>query len=140
MVVTLDVGNPDNVHPSDKQTVSARLALAARGMVYDEHVAYGSPMFRQATTQPGAMRVWFDNADGLTTHGKPLEGFELAGADHHFVPATATLDGATVIVSAAGSTIPRYVRYAWSGVTPPSLYNSAGLPASTFTSEEYPLR
>jgi sialate O-acetylesterase len=143
MAVTLDIGTPDNVHPPDKQTVGGRLALAARAMVYGEHVDYTSPLFRQATTEltPDgnvAMRVWFDHAEGLGTHGKPLAGFELAGEDHHFVPAQARLDGATVIVSASGLKHPVYVRYGWSGVVDSYLYNAAGLPASTFTSEEFP--
>jgi sialate O-acetylesterase len=136
MVVSLDVGDPNNVHPADKQTVAARLALAARGLVYGESLEYAPPLFREATAQPGAIRVWFDHADGLSSHGKPIEGFELAGEDHHFVPASAKLEGDTVVVSAPGLSNPRYVRYAWSGVVPSSLYNSAGLPASTFTSEE----
>ncbi len=52
MAVTLDVGTPDNVHPPDKQTVSHRLALAARHIVYGEtDLPYASPLFRQATSE-----------------------------------------------------------------------------------------
>ena len=138
MTVTLDVGDPNNVHPADKQTVAARLALAARGMVYGEQVPYASPLFRQATTQPGAIRVWFDDAAGLSSHGKPVDGFELAGEDRHFIPASATIEGETVLVSAPGLTNPRFVRYSWSNVAAAPLYNAAGLPASTFSSEETP--
>ena len=135
MVVTTDVGDPDNVHPSDKQTVAARFALAARGLAYGEKVAWQPPLFRQATGAPGGMRVWFDHADGLSTHGAPLAGFELAGADRRFVPATARIEGDTVLVSGSVAE-PRFVRYHWSNVTEGSLYNAAGLPAPTFTSEE----
>jgi sialate O-acetylesterase len=135
MAVTLDVGDPNNIHPPDKQTVGARLSLAARGMVYGESTAYRGPLFREATTQPGAMRVWFDHADGLRTPSDKLEGFEVAGADHRFVPADANIDGSTVIVKSAQVANPRYVRYAWRGIAPKSLYNAVGLPASTFTSE-----
>jgi sialate O-acetylesterase len=136
MAVTLDVGVPGNVHPPDKQTVAARLALAARAMVYGEHVEYQSPLFREATTVPGGMRVWFDHAQGLMFKGEKLEGFELAGEDHHFVAAEATLEGESVVVRSAAVSHPRYVRYAFAAVAPPSLYNAAGLPASTFSSEE----
>lgn len=136
MAVTLDVGLPGNVHPPDKQTVAARLVLAARGMVYGEPVAYQSPLFREATFVPGGMRVWFDHAQGLSFKGDKLEGFELAGADHHFVAAEATLDGETVVVKSAAVSHPLYVRYAFAAVAPPSLYNAAGLPASTFSSED----
>ncbi len=137
MAVTTDVGDPKNVHPADKQTVAARLALAAEATAYGEPVAYQSPLFRQVTGAgaPGALRVWFDNARGLTTRGAALAGFEIAGEDRRFVPATARLDGETVVVSGPPPR-PVYVRYAWSDVVAGGLYNAAGLPASTFTSEE----
>ncbi len=143
MAVTLDVGTPNNVHPPDKQTVAARLALAARAITYGEHTEYASPLFRQATAElrpdgSTAMRVWFDHSAGLTTKGKPVGGFELAAEDHKFIPAEARLDGQTVIVSAAALKHPVYVRYGWQGVVTDYLYNAAGLPASTFTSDEQP--
>lgn len=135
MAVTLDVGDPDNVHPADKQTVAARLALGARALVYGESVQYASPLFRQATTEATGMRVWFDNSKGLSAHGKTIEGFELAGQDHHFAPADAVIDGETVVVKSSHTASPRYVRYGWQGVVTSSLYNDAALPASTFSSE-----
>jgi sialate O-acetylesterase len=135
MAVTLDVGTPDNVHPPDKQTVGARLAVAARAMVYEEAVDYSGPMFRQATQDGAGMRVWFDHAQGLTARGGELAGFEIAGADKHFVPAAAVIHGSSVEVKSAGVKTPEYVRYGWQNVTNANLYNRAGLPASTFTSE-----
>jgi len=143
MAVTLDIGTPDNVHPPDKQTVSARLALAARAMTYGEHVEYTSPLFRQATSElrpdgTTAMRVWFDHSAGLTTKGKPVGGFELAGEDRKYFPAEARLEGQTVVVSAAALKHPLYVRYGWQGVVNDYLYNAADLPASTFTSDDEP--
>lgn len=145
MAVTLDVGEADNVHPPDKQTVGHRLALAARHMVYGESsLPYRSPLFREATRelQPDgttALRVWFSHGEGLTSHGQPIDAFEIAGADHHFVPAQARLDGDTVVVSSPDLKDPVYVRYGWMGVVNHNLYNAAGLPASTFTSENWPL-
>lgn len=144
MAVTLDIGQADNVHPPDKQTVGHRLALAARHMVYGEaDLPYASPLFREATTvlEPDgvtALRVWFDHARGLTSHGDPVDAFEVAGADRHFLPAQARIDGETVVVSSSAVPHPLYVRYGWMGVMPHNLYNSAGLPASTFTSEAFP--
>jgi sialate O-acetylesterase len=142
MAVTLDVGTPDNVHPPDKQTVGHRLALAARHTVYREDVAYASPLFRQATAElepdgSTAMRVWFDHAQGLTAHGQPIDAFEIAGDDHHFVPAQARIDGETVVVSASSVPHPVYVRYGWVSVVANNLFNAAGLPTSTFTSETW---
>jgi sialate O-acetylesterase len=135
MAVTTDVGDPNNVHPTDKQTVAARLALAARGVAYGERVTYQGPLFRQATGESGGMRIWFDHAEGLTSRGTSVVGFEIAGADRNFTPATARIDGENVVVTGAVPE-PRYVRYNWSGVVPGSLYNAANLPMSTFTSEE----
>lgn len=145
MVVTLDAGEKTNVHPADKQTVGARMALVARATVYGEHVAYESPLFRQATaeklpTGAAGLRVWFDHAEGLHGGEGPIEGFDLAGEDRHYVPAQARLDGTTVIVSSAAVPHPLYVRYAWPSFFDHNLFNSAGLPASTFSSDNSPLR
>jgi sialate O-acetylesterase len=139
MAVTVDVGTPGNVHPPDKQTVGHRLALAARATVYGEAIEYSSPDFLQATTEPSAMRVWFTHADGLSAKGQEVGGFEVAGDDHTFVPATAKIEklgeSNTVLVSSPKVPFPRFVRYDWSGVVTTYLHNSAGLPAGTFTSE-----
>jgi sialate O-acetylesterase len=138
MAVTLDVGDPGNVHPADKQTVGHRLALAARALSYGEDLHYSGPLFRQATTDGAGMRVYFTGVDGkLAAKGGTLQGFELAGMDHHFVPATAKVDsdGAAVTVMSAQVTAPQYVRYAWPNAPDATLMDSAGLPASTFTSE-----
>lgn len=135
MAVTTDVGNPDNVHPADKQTVGARLALAGRALAYGEDLEYFGPMFREATPEAGALRVWFDHAQGLNSKTPNIPSFEIAGQDHKFVAASARVDGLTVLVTAPEVPDPKYVRYAWTGATVVNLYNNAGLPASTFTSE-----
>jgi sialate O-acetylesterase len=137
MAVSLDVGDVSNVHPSDKQTVGARLALAARGMVYRDGSGYMGPSFRQATIEPGGVRVWFDGASGGLRADAPIfeSAFEVAGEDHKFVQAHAVVDGETVLVTSIEVRNPRYVRYAWANESKGGLYNQAGLPASTFTSE-----
>jgi sialate O-acetylesterase len=136
MAVTLDVGDRDNVHPADKQTVGARLALAARAIVYGEpQLEYSGPLFRTTAVEGSSMRVWFDHAkDGLAAHGPQLTGFEIAGSDGKFVPATAKIDGSTVVVEAQSVRHPEAVRYAWQGWTDANLFNKENLPASTFTS------
>jgi sialate O-acetylesterase len=145
MVVTLDVGEKTNVHPADKQTVGFRMAQAARATVYGERVAYESPLFRQATAEqlPGgatALRVWFDHAEGLHGSGPAVEGFELAGEDRHYLPAQARLEGSTVLVSSVAVPHPVYVRYAWPSFFDHNLFNAAGLPTSTFSSDNTPGR
>ena len=137
MAVTIDIGNPDNVHPADKQTVGMRLALAARALAYGEEVEYSGPLFRQAVPDGDGIRVWFDHsASGLLSKGGDLEGFEIAGSDGHFVTASARIDGKTIVVSNAEVPEPLYVRYGWSNAPVVNLYNADGLPASPFTSEE----
>ncbi|MBT9330930.1 sialate O-acetylesterase [Paracidobacterium acidisoli] len=137
MAVTIDIGNPDNVHPADKQDVGARLALAARALSYGEKVEYSGPAFRKATVDGTAMRVWFDHAvSGLTAKGGEPTGFEVAGADHKFVTATAHIDGDSIVASNAAVPEPEYVRYGWQNAPVVNLFNGAGLPASPFTSEK----
>ena len=137
MAVTIDVGDPGNVHPADKQTVGARLALGARAVAYHEKVEYSGPMFRQATINNGTVRLWFDHASGgLVARGGDLQGFEVAGADHHFSNATARIDGDSVLVMAPEGVTAKYVRYGWANAPTVNLFDSAGLPASPFTSED----
>lgn len=143
MAVTLDVGLADNVHPPDKQTVAARLALPARAMVYGERIPYASPLYRQVTREMQAdgkttLRVWFDHAEGLHYGAGAKTGFEVAGPDGKFVPAQARIEGETVLVDAPGLMTPAFVRYGWMGVMENNLFNGQGLPASTFTSEPLP--
>ena len=137
MAVTTDVGEANNVHPADKQTVGARLALAARAIAYGEHIEFSGPIFRQATSEGASMRVWFTHGAGLTARGAALATFEVAGSDHRFKAAAGKIDGETVVLTSSEVMHPVYVRYAWANApVTANLYNGAGLPASTFTSEE----
>ena len=78
MAVTLDIGQRDNVHPPDKQTVGARLALAARAMVYGEAgLEFSGPAYRQTTREDGGLRIWFDHAEGLQNRGLPWKALRL---------------------------------------------------------------
>jgi sialate O-acetylesterase len=135
MAVSIDIGDPVNIHPRDKQDVGHRLALAARAIAYGEDVEYSGPLFRLVTSEEEALRVWFDHATGgLKAKGDALKGFEIAGADQVFAPAAARIDGATVVVSMAKITRPVFVRYGWTANPDCNLYNGEGLPASPFRS------
>ena len=137
MAVTIDIGTPDNVHPPDKQDVGHRLALAARALAYGENVEYSGPLYRQTTPDGNDLKVWFDHdASGLVAKGGPLTGFEIAGKDHKFVPATAKIEGQSVVVSSPEVPEPKFVRYGWANSPTVNLFNGAGLPASPFTSEK----
>ena len=136
MAVTIDVGNPTDIHPRNKQDVGLRLALAARAVAYGESdLEHSGPLFRQATVEAGALRLWFDHAgSGLEARGGALTGFEVAGADGVFAEALAEISGNTVVVSSATVSEPVHARYAWAADPKANLFNSAGLPASPFRS------
>ena len=135
MAVTIDIGNPDDVHPTDKLTVGHRLALAARALTYGEpSIEYSGPTFRQATPQGNAIRAWFDHAHGLTALGGEVTGVEVAGTDGRFAPASAKVDRETVVATSPDVPNPVAIRYGWSNSPQCDLFNADGLPASPFTS------
>jgi sialate O-acetylesterase len=137
MALAIDIGESSDIHPKNKQDVGHRLALAARHVVYHEPIEYSGPMYRQATTETGRIRVWFNHADGLQAKGGgAITGFTMAGADGNFVAADASLDGSTVVVSSAQVANPVAVRYAWADDPVCNLINQAGLPANPFRSDE----
>ena len=137
MAVTVDIGDPVDIHPRNKQEVGRRLALAARAIVHGEQIEYSGPLFRMAASEGDAMRLWFDHAaSGLEAKGGALKGFEIAGTDRKFVPADALIEDATVIVSSASIPRPAYVRYGWADNPECNLYNKEGLPASPFRTGE----
>lgn len=135
MAVTIDIGNPTDIHPANKQDVGTRLALAARGIAYGEKLIYSGPLLRQAHRDGSAIRVWFDFCGaGLVLRGSG-EGFEIAGEDGAWKPATARVDGVTLLVSSPDVAQPVRVRYAWADSPRFSLFNAEGLPASPFRTE-----
>jgi sialate O-acetylesterase len=136
MAVTIDIGDPNNVHPANKQDVGLRLALAARALAYDEKVYFEGPSFRETSVEGESIRVLFDHAHPLVARGGAPKGFEVAGEDHHFYPANARIDGQTVLLTSAAVPSPKYVRYGWENAPVLNLFNARGLPASPFTSEE----
>jgi sialate O-acetylesterase len=139
--VTIDIGNPDDIHPADKQQVGHRLALAARHVSYGESLVYSGPVYRTAKFKGRQATVEFDpSTSALATRGGGNEahGFELAGADHRFHPARAFLEGKTVVVTSEAVAQPQAVRYAWSdNPEHADLINRDGLPASPFRSDAW---
>jgi sialate O-acetylesterase len=137
MAVTIDIGESTDIHPKNKQDVGKRLALAALHTAYGKTVAYSGPMFRQATPEGGAMRVYFSHADGMQARGGgAVAGFTVAGADGNFVAAEAKIEGDTIVVSSAQVAAPVAVRYAWADDPVSNLVNQAGLPAGPFRSDQ----
>jgi sialate O-acetylesterase len=138
VAVTIDIGDPKDIHPRNKQEVGRRLALLAKAQVYDIPVDWSGPLFASARREGAAMRVSFTQAaDGLTAGNKPLQAFELAGADRMFYPAAARIDRDTVVVSAPEVPAPEAVRYAWSNSPEANLFGGTGLPAAPFRSDAW---
>ena len=138
MAVTLDVGDPELIHPTNKRPVGERLALIALHQIHDQRaVEWAGPTVQAVRPEGTALRVKFTHADGLTTRTNPPTGFEVAGADKVFRDATARLDGSAVLVSAPEVSAPVAVRYAWTNSPVVSLYNSAGLPAGPFRTDDW---
>ncbi|MEM9327977.1 MAG: sialate O-acetylesterase [Bacteroidota bacterium] len=136
MAVTLDIGNPENIHPGNKQEVGRRLALWALAEDYDQSVVASGPLFQSAEVKDGVVIVSFDYlANGLMANEGGLTGFEVAGSEGEFVSATAEIKGDKVWVSSPQVSAPTAVRYAYEHTSTASLFNSEGLPASSFTSE-----
>ena len=156
LAVTVDVGEAGNIHPPDKFDVSQRLASAA------QHVAYGqpgdaglSPRYKSCKIEGNKVRITFDHAgSGLAIGAAPahfwtcerrapapaaseLQGFAIAGADHKFVWAHATIDGDTVVVQSENVPNPVAVRYAWADNPECNLYSKEGLPASPFRTDDF---
>jgi sialate O-acetylesterase len=133
MAVTNDIGNPDDIHPTNKQDVGARLALAARAVAYGEKTEYSGPLYRSATPEQGVLRVKFDHAaGGLVFHSEATKQFEIAGADEKFFAANVKIEGDSLLLTSPQVPAPEHVRYDWSGGLPGDLYNGEGLPAAVF--------
>ena len=143
MAVTTDVGNPNDIHPTNKQTVGERLALQALTNTYGkkEMVASG-PVLKAATPQAGKMVLSFNHlGSGLMAKDKYgyLHGFEIAGADQKYHWAKAMIEGNQVVVYAEAVPNPVAVRYGWTDdASEINLFNKEGLPAAPFRTDNWP--
>jgi sialate O-acetylesterase len=137
MVVTMDVGDCEDIHPKDKITVGNRLANIALNNTYGfKEIDYLSPMYKSIKIDKGSIKVLFDTQSTLTAKGD-LVGFTIAGEDQKFYPAKAKLNGKEVIVSSEQVKNPVAVRYAWENCANGNLFNKANLPASPFRSDSW---
>ncbi|WP_264537994.1 sialate O-acetylesterase [Flavobacterium sp. N1736] len=139
MVVTTDVGDANNIHPIDKQTVGHRLALLARAKTYNENkLVYSGPIYNHMKIKNQKAQLFFDYAEsGLKKDGETLKEFEIAGDDQIFYPANAKIEGKTIVVSSSKVKNPAAVRFAWKAVPEPNLFNTENLPASPFRTDDW---
>jgi len=138
LAVTIDNDEPDNLHPVNKKPVGDRLARIALHRVYDQRsTEWIGPTLQAVEREGAALRVRFSYAAGLKSTTPEVKGFEIAGADKVFRPATAKIDGTSVVVSAPEVTEPAAVRYAFTNAPIASLANGAGLPAAPFRTDNW---
>lgn len=141
MAVTIDIGDPQNLHPPHKQPVGERLALAAGTLVYGlGGEGNFSPTPRSHGRENGAIRVGFTHAPGglATRDGAAPRGFVLAGEDRIFFPATGRLEGDEIVLTSPQVPQPVAARYAWADNPDANLTNQAGLPVSPFRTDDWP--
>jgi sialate O-acetylesterase len=139
MAVAIDIGDPVNIHPKDKQDVADRLARIALAKTYGRKIEYSGPMYDSMKIEGNAIRIQFTHVSGgLVAKGGDLKTFNIAGKDGEFVPATARIDKNTVVVSSPDVAAPAAVRYAWENYPDGcNLYNGEGLPAPPFRTDKW---
>lgn len=140
MVVVSDIGDIEDIHPRNKTDVGRRLAAWALAKTYGlENQPISGPLYRDFQVENGRIRVNFDFApNGLAAKNGDLRCFEIAGSDRKFRPAQAVIEGSSVLVSAKDVPQPVAVRFAFDNIAEPNLFNSEGLPASCFRTDDWP--
>jgi sialate O-acetylesterase len=139
LAVTIDTGDPDNLHPKDKLPVGERLAFCALAKRYGKKVVYSGPTLASVERLPNSIRLRFAHTDGgLVVKGAKLEEFAIAGEDRKWYWADAHVEGDTVVVSSPSVPNPKEVRYAWQSNPAATLFNGAGLPAGPFRTDTWP--
>ena len=139
MVVAIDLGEWNDIHPDNKKTVGERLALAAEKLAYGENIIYSGPLYESSKVEGNKITISFSSVgNGLTTNdGEELSEFAIAGADKKFAWAKAKIEGDKIIVWNDNVPNPMYVRYAWADdPVNPNLFNKEGLPASPFRTDK----
>jgi sialate O-acetylesterase len=139
MAVLMDIGEEKSIHPADKETGGKRLAYLALGKTYSHKgFAYTSPSFDSLIIKGNVATIKFKDADnGLTTFGKQLTNFEIAGADKVFHPASAIIYRGTVLVSSPDIANPVAIRYAFKDFVVGELFSIEGFPVSSFRTDEW---
>jgi len=135
LVVTIDLGERDDIHPINKRDVGIRAARAMRHVAYGEAIAPTGPAVRSASREPGRVVVSFRNVEGrlVTASSSQGIGFELCGA----APGTCrfvsgTVDADRIVIPTDGGTPPARVRFCWGGSPVCNLSDGSGVPAGPF--------
>ena len=138
MAVTMDIGNPSDIHPLEKRQVGERLAQWALAKTYGKERECSGPLYRGMSVQGKEIRIEFEHAAGLTSHDEPVRHVTIAGADRAFHPAVARIEGDALVVASPEVSAPVAVRFGWGAADGTNLWNAAGLPASSFRTDDWP--
>ncbi len=139
--VIIDVGNPEDIHPTNKRDVGHRLALIARHVAYGEDLVYSAPVYKYAEFDAGKVVLHFDlkgSTLAVRGGGDQVHGFRVAGDDRRFHDAQARIVGDTVVVSSDAVGKPIAARYGWSeNPADADLINPEQLPVSPFRTDTW---
>ncbi len=138
MIVTMDIGNPGNIHPTNKKDVGERLALWALAKDYNKTVDYSGPIYKSIKIENGKAILDFEFSEGLAVNSiNGKNNFIIAGDNKVFYEATVEIKNDKLIVSSSEVKEPAAVRYCWSNIEEGTLFNKAGLPASSFRTDSW---
>ncbi|MEM9829797.1 MAG: sialate O-acetylesterase [Bacteroidota bacterium] len=140
MAVTIDIGDPTDIHPRNKQDVGYRLAQAAQKVAYGEENVHSGPIYESMRVAGDSIVLSFEHVgEGLfKMSDEKLRGFEIAGEDQQFYPTEATIISENEIsIKHPSVSTPVAVRYGWYSNPDVNLYNSEGLPASPFRTDDW---
>lgn len=139
MASLTDAGEEFCIHPANKEAAGERLAYIALADTYGHSgFAFSGPVMKDMTINGNAVNLTFNHAaNGLTSYGKELTTFKLAGKDKRFYPAKAVITRTGVTVTSQYVAEPVAVRYAFEDFVVGDLFNSEGLPASSFRSDDW---
>ncbi len=141
MAGTSDIGNPQELHPRNKQQVGRRLAILAWSQTYGGEAVSSGPRYKhmEVSEDGGGIRLQFENNQGMKWRGQTATGFLVCGQDRIFHPAAARIEDNSLLVWSADVAQPTHVRYLWEDTAEASLFNEAGLPAIPFRTDDFEL-
>lgn len=133
MAVTLDIGNPKNIHPENKQAVGERLAALAFKNTYGISGDYGASKPISIRSNQNQLIIKFNCDEGGISYveGKKEE-LQISSDGVNYYIANVVIDNCTIYVSAVEVKDPKYIRHAWSDISTGALFNSLNIPISTF--------
>jgi sialate O-acetylesterase len=141
MAVTTDVGNPFNIHPTNKQIVGKRLSAIALNNLFNRKFVCEGPLFKSIEMVGDSIVANFANVgSGLVTTDKYgyLKGFELAGADSVFYYAKAYIKNEKVVIYSENVSKPIALHFGWAAdASECNLFNKEGFPAIPFRTDDW---